>query len=274
MLARVSTPLTTRQELTDVGGDSADCGITSPPDNALAPLFRIDCVAHGQDHWIASVTLLRAAAEGNNHAYHLAPGLYSTGLMRFGDRVSNYLPGDGNRQIYIEIDTAHAQASRDAEVEHCNDLLYAFQITLHTVETRVRNATRERFTGSTKAEALKAAVNGICGGLHASLQDIVRVCVNLQSGNVDQPRLQRELVELYLNTAAKTQDRDNRGWHTLRPDTAESWSTWSWIEYAGAKVLPTRVHKPLFTDIKDIRKLIRGPSFQVNVTPSHLVITL
>ena len=68
--------------------------------------------------------------------------------------------------------------------------------------------------------------------------------------------------------------RDAPGLHTFRPEGSESWSAWSWLEWASRKTLPTRGHELIFGEKKDIRKLVTGLAFQVPGPATNVLIHL
>ncbi|WP_033046108.1 MULTISPECIES: hypothetical protein [Pseudomonas] len=274
MLARFSTELQTREELDAKQADSMDCGITSPPSHALSPKFNIVCQQKPFKGWSAHVQILQRAYEGDNEAYHLAPGFYPTGLMISGG-VTNYVPGAGNRQIYVEIDAAHSVDGRDAEQEHCRDILHAYAITLKAMQDALDSAkAKGPYFGDNREKAVRATKNAILTGLHPKLQGIVRSCV-IDNWGVKIPEFEAKLRQLYLDTCNLTQQRDTNGWHTLKPDMNNpSGSLWSWTEYAAEHLMPSDLHALMLGEVKDIRKLMRGPQFSVNTTSSQQLIIL
>ena len=262
MLAQVSTQLSTRAELTALGGDANDFGFTSPPANFVVPTFNIVCHQKPQG-WSAQVQILQRAHEGHNNAYHLGPGTHSTDLMLTAGALSNFVAGPGNRCIHVEVSDAIANDSRDAEQEHCADIRHAYRITLEAVQDAL-DAARDNgpYSGHAKHErAMRAARLAIGNGLHPRLQAIVNGAVT-DNWNVNFMKFRQELGQLYLALCNQSQNRDANGWHFFEPDrTGESWSLNSWGAY--------------FTDgTLDIRKLVRGPAFSVNVTASPAVVFL
>jgi len=275
MLARVSTELHTREELNAKGADPMDCGITSPPVHVLAPKFNIVCQQRPYRGWSSHVQILQTAYEGDNEAYHLAPGLYATGLMISGGHTTNYVEAPGNRQIFVEIDAAGSMDGRDAEQEHCLDILHAYDITLKAMQDALNKAKAGGpYQGDKRDQVVRAAKNAILTGLHPKLQEIVRTCV-IDNWGVNISEFDTKLRKLYLATCDLTQQRDAKNWHTLAPDFGhESGSLWSWTEYASAKLMPSSLHAIMLGEVKDIRRLLRGPDFSVNTTPSQELIKL
>lgn len=275
MLARFSTELQTREELNAKKADPMDCGITSPPRHALGPKFNIVCQQKPFKGWSANVQILQRAYEGDNEAYHLAPGLYATGLMISGGFTSNYVAATGNRQIYVEIDATRSVDGRDAEQEHCRDILHAYDITLKAMQDALDSAkARGPYVGDNRDKVVRATKNAILIGLHPKLQEIVHACV-IDNWGVKIPEFEAKLRQLYLNTCDLTQQRDANGWHTLTPDlNNKSGSLWSWTEYASEQLMPSNLHTLILGEVKDIRKLLQGPNFSVNTTSSQQLITL
>jgi hypothetical protein len=275
MLAQVSTQLSTRAELTAKGGNPNDFGSTSPPVNFVVPRFNIVCQQKHQG-WSARVQTLQRAHEGHNEAYHLGPGTHSTELMFSAGSLTNFVAGPGNRCIHVEVSAAISNDSRDAEQEHCRDIRHAYDITLAAMQDAL-DAARDNGPYQYHAkrdQAMRAARLAIRNGLHARLQALVDAAVT-DTWNVNMNVFVRDLGALYLEMCNQSQDRDNRMWHQLEPDrTGESWSLRSWAEYGSARTLPLSWHQTLVGEVKDIRKLVRGPQFQVNVTPSPQVVFL
>lgn len=274
MLAHQSTAVATRALLTAQGGSPDDFGTTSPPVNFIAPTFTINCVPVNVNAWSASVQVTQNAHEGDNQAFHLGPGLHSTNLMFWNGSLTNFVAGPGNRRIYVEVSQAIATDSQHAEEEHCRDILRAYDITLRAVQNAVQAAvTGGPYVAASQAGAIQAAKQAIVNGLHPRLQAVFQQA-SLPNG-YNMALLGQGLGRLYLDICDLSQGRDAQGWHYFEPDrTGESWSVWSWTEYAGAKVLPGWAHQGVFGEVKDIRKLVRGPHFSVNTTPSNAIIVL
>ena len=276
MLAQSSTQVMTRDALTAVGGDPNDLGSTSNPTGFTPPTFNINCTQKPGSGWSAQLQILQMSREGTNTAYHLGPGTYSTDLMFSGGALANFTPGANSRRVYIEVSQALANDSRDAEQEHCRDIRRAYDLTFGTVQTalnRVRNTNPHQWYDK-RDKAIRAVKAEIVNGMHERLAAIVRGAIG-EVGSVNIHQFATQLSELYLALVARTQDRDAQGWHTLTPDrNSESYSAQSWVAYAGSSVLPSKAHSALLGEVKDIRKLVRGPAFQVNVTPSTTVINL
>ncbi|MCB1033855.1 MAG: hypothetical protein KDD47_08495, partial [Acidobacteria bacterium] len=89
-------------------------------------------------------------------------------------------------------------------------------------------------------------------------------------------KFKRAMRTLYQDLCGMSQTgRDGLGYHTFVPERdSASWSAWSWTEYAGTKSLPETWRATLFGEKKDIRRLVRGPQFQVPGPPSTTVIHL
>ncbi len=270
-LAQHPTMVTSRAAL----GDPNDAGVTSPPASFTTPHFSINCQQR-HDGWYASLQVHRHADEGTNTSRYLGVGLYSTDLMFMGGARTNYVPGPNNRRIYVEISSAIADLNRQAELEHCNDIIRAYNLTLVAAQNALTNALGGNPYGPflKRPKAMQAIRQAIIAGLHARLQKIFRDAINVDS-NVNIQKFSSDLSQLYLNIANITQQRDGQGWHTFLPDNSgESWSGRSWAEYGGRKLLPETTRSRLFGEQKDIRKLVQGPHFNVPGTPSAILIHL
>jgi len=276
MLATQSIQLSTRGELTAKGGDPSDFGLTNPPSNFQAPTFNIVPMQKKGFGWSARLQILQPADEGVNSAYHLGPGTYSIGFMFSNGGLTQYAPGVGNRSIHVEVSQGLSDDSRDAEQEHCADAIHAYGITLGAVQDaleRVRNNNPYQWHDK-RDKAVRAVRNDIVNGLHPRLAKIVRDAVNDQ-GFVNAGQFATQLGALYLAVWGMSQNRDNQGWHFLQPDRrGESWSAWSWAEWAKAKAAQSKYIGPYVGELKDIRTLMRGPQFSVNVTASPAVVFL
>jgi hypothetical protein len=276
MLATHSVQLATRAQLQAISNDSNDLGTTTPPTGFTAPTFHIACSQRPGRGWAALVHVIKKAEPGTNAAYHLGPGLHSTGLCMSGGNIQNYV-GGAARRIYYEVSQSIANDSRDAEQEHLADIQYAFDLTLGAVQAAVDSVrSGPSIAGFAKQDkAIRAMKSALTDGLHVQLATIVRAAISDFNGTVNQGQLAQQLGQLYLATANKTVDRDQQGWHFFDINRAtESGSVWSWTEYVAAKTLPNSVRQPVFGELKDIRTVIRGANWSVNVAPSANVISL
>ena len=276
MLATRSVQIATRAQLQAISNDPNDLGTTTPPTGFTAPTFHIACSQRPGQGWAAVLHISQKAEAGTNAAYHLGPGLHSTGLSMSGRSIQNYV-GGGARRVYYEVSQGISNDSRDAEQEHLADIQYAFDITLGAVQAAVdRVRSGPPIAGFAKQDkAVHALKKVLIAGLDAKLAAIVKAAISDFNGAVNQGQLARQLGQLYVATADKTQDRDAQGWHFFDFDRGrESGSVWSWTEYLAAKALPTAVRQPMLGELKDIRTVIRGQHWSVNVTPSARVISM
>lgn len=274
MLTLQSVEIPSRAQLTALGADPNDFGITNPPANFRVPQFNIRCVPILNTCYSATVQITQRAYEGDNSAYHLGAGTHSTDLMFSNGGLTNYVAGDGNRRIYVEVSGSIATDSRHAEEEHCRDIRHAYDITLSAVQDALDRAALRAYEGQTSDLAMQAAKHAISQGLHIRLRTLL-IESNLGAGGINMPLFSAKLGALYLEICNKSQDRDARGWHFFSPDsTGESWSMRSWAEYASATCLPSSVHQYWAGDVKDIRALVRGRQFSVNTTPSAQIVML
>jgi hypothetical protein len=262
------------------GAAVQDLGVTTPPRQFVTPEFNINPVQARGGAWSVSVQHLRAAAEGNNTAIYLAPGLHRTGLMMAGGFITHYVAGGGNREIYRQVTEQVSTLSRQAELEHCNDIIHAYAITLQAAETAI-NGARISVAGQrygSRRQAMAAALAALTNGMAAALAQVFRDNVNVD-WNVNRHGFQRDLAALYLATANMTQNRDNAGWHTFSLQRAyESWSATSWANYSRYTFrripLVGRIEGSVYGVEKDIRDMTMTAPFQVPGPASAVVVHL
>ncbi|HEX8407939.1 MAG TPA: hypothetical protein VF883_03675 [Thermoanaerobaculia bacterium] len=252
-----------------------DFGITTNPTGYLTPQFTI-AAQNGAGGWTAQIAITRNAHEGTNDARYLGAGFYSTGVMFIGGgALTGYLPGPNNRQIYVEVSAAIANLNRQAEQEHCDDMVRAYDLTLGAAQTALATAVAGNpYAGATSADAVTAARDAITNGLHARLQAVFNNNIDVNTATVN-ATFGTALGQLYDDLCALSgTGRDGLGLHTFRPAGSESWSAWSWIEWGARKTLPVTGHNVLFGENKDIRKLVTAPTFQVPGPATNVLITL
>ena len=127
--------------------------------------------------------------------------------------------------------------------------------------------------GSTAA--VTAARDAITNGMHVRLAAVFDNNIDVNAATVDNATFDTDLGQLYDDLCGLSgMGRDAPGLHTFRPAGSESWSAWSWLEWAGRKRLPTRGHDLIFGEPKDIRKLVTGPAFQVPGPLTNVLIRL
>lgn len=275
MLATNAIQLLTINDLISKGGETNDWGLTNIPKEFTAPTFNIVCIQTANSGWNASLQILRNSDPGVNSAYYLGPGVYATNLMFHAGGLTNFTPGSG-RRIYVELSQALSNDARDCELEHLRDTQYAYDITLGAIQKRMEEVKKQPFRGFSKRDkAVQAMKNAVVAGLHPRLAALVHKAVQVTGGSVHHTQFGQALGKLYLEAQALTANRDSNGWHFIKPDpNGESWSAWSWAEYMAAKVLPGDIHNKVLGEEKDIRVAVRGPDFQVNVTPSSDIVRL
>jgi len=253
----------------------SDFGITTNPTGYLTPQFTI-AAQNGAGGWTAQIAVTRNAHEGANDARYLGAGFYSTGLMYSGGGLTAFAPGPNNRHIYVEVSAAIATLNRQAEQEHCDDMVRAYDLTLGAAQTALTTAVAGNpYAGATSADAVTAARDAITNGLHVRLQAVFNNNIDVNTATVDNAAFGTALGTLYENLCALSgMGRDAPGLHTFRPAGSESWSAWSWIEWGARKTLPVTGHNVLFGEKKDIRKLVTAPTFQVPGPATNVLIHL
>lgn len=275
MLAKHAIQLLTINELITKGGAMNDWGLTDPPTGFTAPSFNIICTQKQGFGWNAHLQILQQADPGTNNAYYLGPGIYPTSLMFQGGFLTAFGQGQG-RRIYVELSQALSNDARDCELEHLKDTQHAYDITLGAIQNKLSEVTKQTFQGFAKRDkAVQAVKNAIVAGLHPRLAALVHSAVQVTHGSVDHAQFRQQLGQLYLSVQAMTANRDSQGWHFIKPNpNGESWSAWSWTEYLAVKTLPSNWHNIMLGEEKDIRNAVRGPQFQVNITPSSGIVKL
>lgn len=252
----------------------SDFGITTNPTGYLTPQFTI--TAQNAGGWTATIAITRNAHEGANAARYLGAGFYSTGLM-YGahNALTAFAPGPNNRHIYVEVSAAIATLNRQAEQEHCDDMVRAYDLTLGAAQTALTAALAGNpYAGATSAAAVTAARDAITNGMHVRLQAVFDNNIDVNTATVN-AAFDTDLGQLYMDLCGLSAlGRDALGLHTFRPAGSESWSTWSWIEWGARKTLPVTGFNAAFGDKKDIRKLVTGPAFQVPGPLTNVLIHL
>jgi hypothetical protein len=261
MFERNPMQVHTRLQLMQAGGDPSDVGITSPPANTVTPAFTI-ATQNAGGGWVATVAVTRPAAEGTNQSCYLAPGHYPTGLMFSGQFITMYAAGGSNKEVIGEVSQNVSNLSMQAETEHCNDIVHAYDITLGAVQQALTNAAGHHYPAGSQAGAVTQALTALRAGLHARLAALFTNAVDANAGAVDNNRFTNELLALFNQMHQMTQQRDQHGWHTFRPDASGgSWSIPSWTAWWG-------------NEPKDYRAIVPGQQFQVPGPASNVVVHL
>lgn len=177
----------------------------------------------------------RHAAEGSNRSIYLAKGVYETnytydiksaqsmkkqaGMEQIAGNPANFLRAWEAKEprVYLVMPDSVAELNRQAETEHCNDFILAYQLTLGALETALNQAALAIIPAAQSAEAARAArVSKLQEHLSAGLKDV--------AANTDL------CAQKYLALSAKSKSRDGSGWHSFG------------LEYRGTGPLPPSVH--------------------------------
>jgi hypothetical protein len=127
-----------------------------------------------------------------------------TGKHKY-DTVSVPVAGKAtNFDVYLDITAAYYGKIRDAEQEHLNDLLHAYNLSIKAAGDAVNSLTAAEYIGTSNADAETKAKAAVAGKLHASLGS-------------DPANWRTQLRTLATMTIS---GRDNLGWHTFGLDTA------------------------------------------------------
>ncbi len=199
-------------------GTGRDAGDTSPAADAAAPAYLVACDnADGQ--FTAKLVITKKAEQGSNTSVYLAAGIYETNSSLYlkgvqaenpesvGSNLEQFGPRSSNR-VYLHMPADLADLNRQAELEHCDDLHYAYQQTLGAFEAALTETARLAVTKTTEAEARD--------GVLAHLRDAL-------------PQARRHLgtdpaawLEEYQRLCAQTATRDSEGWHNFGLESADA----------------------------------------------------
>ncbi|MDL4817657.1 hypothetical protein [Actinomadura opuntiae] len=211
------------EQLDPARGWLRDAGSTSPPAGAEAPDYEIVCAPEG-DHFQGRLTIRRHASSGTNTAVYLQAGVYETNasldLVTLEDHrkkgmmagIGNYMVefgGHSQNRVHLYMSPEMAELSRRAELEHCDDLVYAYQQTLETLELAlVSVSSAGPVTGATSDQA------------RAKVAAAIRAAIPPQRAGlgIDPPAWLAE----YERLCAKTRERDDNGWHFFDLERVEA----------------------------------------------------
>ena len=263
MFSREPECVLSRQALTDRGGSQSDLGITDPPNDGTtqAPRFRIDVEQTLGGQWQASVVMEMGGAEGTNRSAYLGEGVYSTGLMYVGEALTYYTPGDGNREIYMVVTDAVAWLNREAEREHCRDIIQAYNLTVGQADMAIRRSSNGACPAADSRE--QAIVNAQTRLLSfvtlAQLRPVFSANIRSDGTDpvLDAGSFETQLLALFNSVNQRTSLRDSVGWHFFRPGRRVSPADW------GQPNDPTR----------DLRITALGAEFRVPGEPSVALMT-
>lgn len=187
-----------------------DAGDTSPPADAAAPKYEIECTpADGQ--YTAKIVIEQPASEGNNTSIYLKAGVFETNAslavqLFEKDRrkseavkVGSYLgkfKDDPRNRVYLYMPKEIAELNRQAEAEHCSDLIYAYEQTFGALDSSLRKLRPVSAATEKEARAL----------LLANLGTLLPQ--SLAGGRAAWIREHERLSDL-------TMQRDEKGWHSF-----------------------------------------------------------
>jgi hypothetical protein len=207
-------------------------GLTTDPVNPQAPQWTIIVTHSGNGdnrRYFGHLVVNQGSAQGTNSSHYLAAGIYETNLAldmeAYEDdpRVRQCLrpfDGYGDNRVYLYLTGPIAARNHDAEVEHCNDHLYAYQHSLAELDNALNTvAGRGKFGPYTSADAATARVTSEIGQV---LPVALRGIAMTRAAWVDE----------YLRLCGRSTERDVRDYHTFglqlldaRPDGAITYLT-------------------------------------------------
>lgn len=213
----------TAEQLDPASGWLRDAGSTSPPAGAEAPDYEIVVTPKG-DRFEAKLVMRRRASPGTNNAVYLKAGVYETNTtldlvtleshrkkkmaLGLGSYMTDFGKSSQNR-VYLYMPQDMAELSRRAELEHCDDLVYAYQQTLETLDLAlVSVASADPVTAATSDEA------------RTKVATAIRAAIPQRRANLGidpQPWLAE-----YERLCAKTRDRDTNEWHFFDVERVEA----------------------------------------------------
>ncbi|WP_344272706.1 hypothetical protein [Actinomadura napierensis] len=224
-LKQNSDPVDHGGMLQDAGLDRAsgfmpDVGSTSNPDNALAPVYEIG-YSPADDQVKAEVVIKQRASEGTNTSIYLRAGIFETNAtLAVSDleadrrrkseaRIGSYLTkfkNDSKNRVYLVMPADLAERNRRAEVEHCDDLVYAYQQTLGALDAALVSV--KPVTAATKGQAGEQ----IAAAIQAALPPH-------QAHLGPDPAAWRQEYE---RLSGLTRHRDEEGWHDFGLELVDS----------------------------------------------------
>ncbi|MBB5873594.1 hypothetical protein F4553_007028 [Allocatelliglobosispora scoriae] len=213
---------TNLRTLVQLGGSNPDTaaegtiGLTIDPAGPQAPQWTITTTHSGDGdnrRWFGHLVVNQASVQGTNASHYLAAGVYETNLAidmtaynLGGATVQQCLrpfEGYNNDRVYLYLTGAIATRNHDAEVEHCNDHLYAYQNSLAQLDNALNLvAGRGKFGPFTSEAAATARVTSEIGqALPVALRGIA----------MNRPAWVAE----YLRLCGESTQRDILGYHTF-----------------------------------------------------------
>ncbi len=218
-------------------------GSTTPPQNPVRPAAKLDHKKTGAFSHEVKLTKTINADPGTNEALFVPTGRYPAALVNekgsIFEAAGDYVPKDG-RRINVDVSAEVEEMAKDAELEHCFDIIRAYNLTLGAADAAMDDLNgqvfgREAWTqSSAEAEALMALNDRFVSRVSA-----------LKGG--DPPRL-KDADDPVLDTAYQTlhqkspQARDDTSYHTMEPDKSNL--------------------KAIIDNQNELRDMIPGPHFK------------
>lgn len=226
-IATDAATLITLQGGNPASGTLGAIGYTTDPVNPDPPEYRIHITetgSGGNTRYFAKLQIMRAPHEGTNASHYLQAGVYETNFsFSAEDFTFRQYPIAPNRyaisgclvpyrhnvhgagrptRVYFVMPVAMANLNRDAEIEHCNDHLYAYQQTLGVLQTALTAVQGTQFGPFPTQLAARQAVI-------AAFLNLVPVARQGLGGNV------QNWLQEYLRLCSKSGDRDGNDYHTF-----------------------------------------------------------
>nr|DAI44621.1 MAG TPA: hypothetical protein [Caudoviricetes sp.] len=213
-----------------------DLGETTRPKDSYMTCFSIgaiECfVRNGKRRkrlYCPKIEIKKKCFSGHNESFYLPVGWYSSGQMCVDGFFGNFMQEAGAREIRYYISREISEQSRQAEREHCNDIIRAYEITLLAAEqtiVRVGEFFKQKRNPVAFEESIRQAYKKLMeNASHEKIREIFRECIDLKSGKIDSS-FRTRMNELYLVTADRTLKRDEDQWHTFRYGDMEYKPRW------------------------------------------------
>lgn len=221
-------------------------GSTTPPQGSVRPVAKLDHKKTGAFSHEVKLTKTTNADPGENEALFVPAGRYPAALVNEGGEIfeapADYVPDrkkDG-RRINVDVSREVEELAKDAELEHCYDIVRAYDLSLGAANSAMDDLNGQVFgkeawtQSSAEAEALKALDDGFVSKVAA-----------LKGG---QPPKLKGPDDPVLDTAYQTlhekspRARDDTTYHTMEPDK--------------------RNRKAIMDDQNELRDMIPGPQFK------------
>lgn len=198
-------------------------GYTKVPSHAQAPGYTVTCTER-EGKYFATLSVTSDADEGVNASVYVRAGTYETNLGLSKKDYRELLPqikegtnhltdcmalGDGRvfdnvrpNRVYLYLSDDIAAASKNAELEHCSDYVYAYEQSLELLETALKKVAGQPFGPADTQDAARGlAESAILTG----------VPVHLAPLGGDGGRWLSE----YARLASRSADRDTRLYHNF-----------------------------------------------------------